>query len=201
GIGFAIPMQDVLAGVPRLKEVKAHQKGIHGVRMKSPDKYGALPEVAEVTKDSAASRAGLKAGDVITEIAGQPVVRMAQILHVLGTKYEGDKVSLKFKRGDKTHAVNNLELAGTLAVFAHSFLGVLPMRDDPKLGVEIRFVYPKSPAEKAGLKEGDRIVKVGWAGKPLSPFTGTKRGRNELFDFLNTIGPGTELEMEIIRKE
>src|SRR5262245_35634192 len=75
------------------------------------------------------------------------------------------------------------------------------MRDDPKLGVEIRFVYPDSPADKAGLREGDRIVKVGWAGRPLSPFTGQKRGRNELFDLLNAVSPGTELEIEVLRKD
>ena len=41
-----------------------------------------------------------------------------------------------------------------------AFLGILPMRDDDKDGVEIRYVYPKSPAETAGLKVGDRITKA-----------------------------------------
>ena len=75
-----------------LRAGKDLQKGILGVRMKSPDKYGALPEVADVTKDSAASRAGLKAGDVITEIEGQPVVRMAQIL---GDKLEASEEAIE----------------------------------------------------------------------------------------------------------
>lgn len=201
GIGFAIPMEDVLAALPRLKNGKDIQKGILGVRMKSPDRYGAVPEVSEVIKDSAAARAGLKAGDIITEIEGERVVRMAQVLHLLGPKYEGDKISLKFKRGDKTIDVANLELAGTLAVYAHSFLGILPMRDDPKLGVEVRYIYHASPAAKAGLNEGDRIVKLGWAARPLSPFTGQKRGRDELVDLLNLVSPGTELEMEVVRKD
>src|SRR5262249_28752833 len=151
GIGFAIPMEDVLAVLPRLRQGKDLRKGILGVRMKSADKYSVLPEIAEVTKDSAAARAGVKGAAIIVEGEGKPVVRMAQVLHLLGSKYEGDKVSLKFKRGDQIIEVKDLELVGTLAVFAHSFLGVLPMRDDPKLGVDIRFVYPKSPAEKAGL--------------------------------------------------
>ena len=40
------------------------------------------------------------------------------------------------------------------------------MRDDPEPGVEIRFVFPKSPAEAAGLKAGDRITKIGFTGRP-----------------------------------
>ena len=42
------------------------------------------------------------------------------------------------------------------------------MRDDPKLGVEVRYVFEKSPAEKAGLKAGDRIVKFGTDDKMMT---------------------------------
>src|SRR5262245_45122909 len=152
GIGFAIPMEDINAILPRLKEGKDLKKGLLGIRLKSPDIYSVAPEIAEVSKDTAAAKAGLKAGDIIVELDGKPVVRMAQILHILGPKYEGDKISLKYKRGKDVVAVNNLELVSALQEYAHPFLGILPMRDDPKLGVEIRHVFPKSPAEKAGLK-------------------------------------------------
>ncbi len=201
GIGFAIPMEDVLAVVPRLKDGKDLKKGLLGVRMKAADQYVSLPEIGQVTKDSAADRAGLKPGDIITEIDGKPVVRMAQVLHQLGTKYEGDKINLKFRRGKDVITVNNLELVGSLAIFAHPFLGILPMRDDPKLGVEIRFVYPGSPADKAGIKEGDRIVKYGSASKKLAGFTGQQRGKNELLAFFNTLTPGAEIDLEISRKD
>jgi S1-C subfamily serine protease/predicted esterase len=200
GIGFAIPLQDVMAVLPRLKLGKDLKKGVLGVRMKSPDKYGAIPEIADVTKDTAAARAGLKAGDIIVEVEGKPVVRMAQILHHLGPKYEGDKISLKYKRGDQVIALD-LELVGTIAVYAHPFLGILPMRDDPRAGVEIRYIYPTSPAHKAGLKEGDRIVKVGGGSRALSTFSGLKTARNELFEVLASLHPGMELEMEVIRKD
>lgn len=200
GIGFAIPMEDVLAALPRLKQGKDLKKGLLGVRLGSQDIYGAAPVVSDVVKDSAAAAAGIKAGDLIVEIDGKPVVRMAQILHILGPKYEGDKIALKFKRGNEVIAVNNLELVSSLKEFAHPFLGILPMRDDPRLGVEVRFVYPKSPAEKAGLKPGDRIVKVG-QGKVMRPFSGAKPGRDEMIDFLNTQPPGTELQLEVVRKD
>ena len=47
-----------------------------------------------------------------------------------------------------------------LTAFPQAFLGVLPLRDDPELGEEIRYVYPKAPRTKAGIKAGDRIMKI-----------------------------------------
>ena len=196
GIGFAIPMEDVMAIVPRLQRGKDLKKGLLGIRMKSADMYGAAPEIGEVANDSSASRAGLKPGDIIVEIDGQPVLRMAQILHTLGTKYEGDKISLKYKRGKDVVAVDDVELVGQLTATANAFLGLLPMRDDPKLGVEIRYVYPNSPADKAGLKAGDRIVKYG-TGKTETAFTGAVSGREELLGWLNAQTAGTEIKLEV----
>jgi serine protease Do len=200
GIGFAIPMEDVMAVLPRLKEGKDLKKGLLGIRMKSGDMYGAAPEIGEVTPDSAAFRAGLKPGDVIVEVQGQPVLRMAQILHLLGTKYDGDKISLKYKRGKDVVALSDLQLVGQLTVTANAFLGILPMRDDPKLGVEVRYVFPKSPADKAGLKPGDRIVKYG-VGKPQLPFTGDVSGQAQLLGWLNTLSGGNEVKLEVKTKD
>ena len=42
------------------------------------------------------------------------------------------------------------------------------MRDDPGEGEEVRFVFPDSPAAKAGLKVGDRIKKIG-VGRKCGP--------------------------------
>jgi serine protease Do len=198
GIGFAIPMEDVLAVLPRLKEGKDLHKGLLGVRLNTPDLFSTAPVIGQVTPGSAAAKAGLKPGDILTEIDGHPVVRMAQILHVLGPKYEGDTVSLKYKRGGKEITVEHLELVGTLSAYVHPFLGILPVRDDPKLGVLVRYVFAGSGADKAGIKPGDRIVKYG-KGKLLVPFKGLKRGRDELLDFLNTTRPNEEIKLEVAK--
>jgi S1-C subfamily serine protease len=202
GIGFAVPMEDVMAVVPKLKTGKDLHKAVLGVRMKGGDQYGVLPEVDEVVQPSAAAKAGLQKGDVISEIEGKAVFNQAQVLHLIGPKYEGDDISFKFKRGDKEIAVAAVELISTAKStrYQHPFLGILALRDDPKLGVAVRYVYPKSPAEAAGLKAGDRIVKYGLPGK-VSGFKGDKRGRDELAEFLNTLTPQTTVELEIVDKD
>ncbi len=196
GIGFAIPMEDVLAVLPRLKLGKDLKKGLLGVRMKSTDMYGAVPEINEVANESSAARAGLKKGDILVEIDGHSIVRMAQALHVLGTKYEGDKISLKYKRGKEIKTVDQVELVGQMTVTASAYLGILPMRDDPRLGVDVRHVFPNTPAEQAGLKPGDRIVKYG-----PTEFSGDVSGRDEFMAWLSTQTPGTEVKLEVKTRE
>ena len=78
------------------------------------------------------------------EIDGKPVHNQAQVLHRLGTKYEGDTVTVKVQRGNEEKTFKDVRLGGVLAAYGQAFLGILPMRDDPELGVEVRYVYPRA---------------------------------------------------------
>ena len=197
GIGFAIYMEDVMAALPRLREGKDLRRGLLGITMQGADQFGVPPTVATVAPDSAALRAGLKQGDVIVEVDGKPVKSQAQLLHATGGKYEGDSVNLGIKRGNETIKLDNIKLAGTLTSYPHPFLGVLPMRDDPEPGEEVRYVYPGSPADAAGLKAGDRLMKIAVGGQPLQmPIA----GRDSLTNTLNRLQPGTEVTLEVLRK-
>ncbi|MEZ5346418.1 MAG: PDZ domain-containing protein [Pyrinomonadaceae bacterium] len=60
--------------------------------------------VSSVGKDSPAEKAGLKAGDVITEIDGKKVERTYDMIHSLGLKNEGD-VTLTVVRDKKSRTV------------------------------------------------------------------------------------------------
>jgi serine protease Do len=194
GIGFAIPLEDVNAVLPRLREGHDLKRGLLGIVPKNPpEKYDALPEIASVLPDSAAARAGMRAGDIVTEVDGVRVVRQAQVMHVIGNKYEGDVVSVKIKRGKEEIRLNDLRLAGALVTFARGFLGILPMRDDPEPGVEVRYVYPGSSADRAGLKATDRILKAGL--DTLKPVA----GRDHLMAFLGSVPADTEIQLQVRR--
>jgi serine protease Do len=197
GIGFAIPLEDINAVLPRLKQGQDLKKGQLGISLQSQDIYGVKPVVANTVPDSAAQRGGIKAGDILTEINGVPVVRQAQILHLLGDKYEGDTVSVKVLRDQEELSFPNLKLTGTLSAFIYPFLGILPIRDDAELGEEVRYVFPSSPAEAAGLKIGDRIMKIGTSEDALTPFS----GRDGLTALLNQLQPGMEIKLEVNRKD
>ncbi|MDZ4686709.1 MAG: PDZ domain-containing protein, partial [Planctomycetaceae bacterium] len=87
-----------------------------------------------------------------------PVTRMAQLRQVLGRKYADDVVRLEVRRDEKT-ARMEVKLVGELPPFAAGYLGVLPERNATTPGATIRLVLSGSPAEQAGLKPRDRIVK------------------------------------------
>ena len=94
------------------------------------------PVVAKVDPDSAAARSGLKPNDAIVAINGQ------RLYHILGIAdfirdHSGEQLTLTVERGGKTVP--------------------LPFNPgNPKIGS----VFKDSPADRAGLKEGDEVVAV-----------------------------------------
>ncbi len=168
GIGFAIPLEDVLATLDRLKEGKDIRQGLAGFSFASQDLYEQEPKIDRVRYDSPIYQAGIKDGDVIVELNGQKVSRSAQVRQVLGSKIEGDKLTISVKRGEQV-LKSDITLVGELKPFEAGFLGVLPVREavrgqetgDRKqgAGVGVRWVYKESPAANAGLLPRDLIVK------------------------------------------
>lgn len=163
GIGFAIPFVDVLSTLDRLKQGQDLLPGLLGITFKSQDEFAGETVLDRVRYGSPAQQAGLKTGDKLTHLDGKPITRIAQFRQLLGTKYAGEKISLKARRGNQEIAAD-LTLAGELVPFETPFLGILPQRltaDQPaQQGTKIRAVVPDSPAVKAGLQAGMTILKV-----------------------------------------
>ncbi|MFM8275306.1 MAG: PDZ domain-containing protein [Gemmata sp.] len=197
GIGFAVPLEDIFAVLPRLKEGKDLRRGLLGVSPQGTDTYNAPPVVGAIQPDSAAQRAGLLVGDKILEINGKKVPNYSTLQHIMGPLYEGDEIVLKVSRGAEEKEFRGVKLLGTTTAYVAAYLGVLPMRDDPGPGVEVRFVYPKSPADAAGIKVGDRIMKLGAGMAPPAPV----QNRGTFIQAMQRFAPNTELKLELKRKE
>jgi S1-C subfamily serine protease/predicted esterase len=206
GIGYAVPLEDILAVVPRLKEGKDLRRGLLGITPQGSDQYGTQPVIGAVQPDSAAARAGIQVGDKIVEIDDRPIPNYSTLQHALGPKYEGEKVQVKVMRGDKPVEFPSITLLGSLTAYVNPFLGILPMRDDAEEGVLVRYVYPRSPAEAAALKVGDRIMKVGPKPDPMAKGKGPAtmiavKNAAALAGILARLSPGTEIQLEVKRKD
>ncbi|HHK41043.1 MAG TPA: PDZ domain-containing protein, partial [Planctomycetaceae bacterium] len=98
-------------------------------------------------------------------IDGKPIVRQAQLKHALGPRYAGETVRVEVERGKERKRLSfDVKLAATIEPYAHPFLGVLPETfslEPSKNGILIRYVYPDSPAQQAGVKPGDRLIRIG----------------------------------------
>lgn len=170
GIGFAVPLEDINRVLPQLEKGEDLRAGLMGISMKRGDMFADPAEIAAVRPNSPAYHAGLKAKDKVVEIDGHPIATQAQLKHLLGPLYGGDKITVVVLRG-KDRIEKSIELVDKLTTYVDPFLGVLPMRPlagkpQPEPGVVVRYVYPDSPAAKAGVKVGDRMTAI--AGKPLA---------------------------------
>jgi len=176
GIGFAIPSNMVRSIMEQLIATGSVNRGQLGVLTLSltpeyrkslglaDDVQGAL--VTQVAEGSAAARAGIQAGDVITNVSNQPVKGAAELRNAIGMLKVGESVGVGLLRDGKPRNVTAVlrepaQLADASAL--HEALAGADLVDAPEGtggGVVIRAVQPDSPAAQAGLRAEDRIVAV-----------------------------------------
>lgn len=110
GIGFAIPsnmVKNLTEQMVKFGQVKRGELGIMGTElnselakaMKVDAQRGAF--VSQVMPGSAAAKAGIKAGDVITTLNGKPISSFAALRAQVGTMPIGSKVELGLLRDGK----------------------------------------------------------------------------------------------------
>ncbi|MFN5853130.1 MAG: PDZ domain-containing protein [Pirellulaceae bacterium] len=162
GIGFAIPIDQVLAKLPVVQAGTTILPGKLGIRPKSDDPFTGPVVVAGVAPGSPAIAAGLKAGDEIVEVNQKPITRWNQMQHAMGSLDAGDTVAIAVRR-DGERVELKAELAAKIPPYREPFLGlILHPIEDPK-GMKIDAVVPGSPADQAGLKVGGTITQVSGA--------------------------------------
>lgn len=119
GLGFAIPSKDFLPVVSEIIETGKVERPYIGIGMTNlvdvprhylqelPNEVEAGVVVASVDESSAAAKAGVKEGDVITELNGKEVANVADLRRQLyGDLKVGDKIDLTIFRDGKQMTVS-----------------------------------------------------------------------------------------------
>jgi len=117
GVAFAVPADTVKAVIPQLKDKGAVTRGwmgaevqsvtpdiAEGLGMKNKDAGGAI--VAGVQGNGPAAKAGLKTGDVITQLDGQPVKGANELIKKIQAIAPGSSVELATLRQGKERKVS-----------------------------------------------------------------------------------------------
>jgi serine protease Do/serine protease DegQ len=202
GIGFAIPVNMARSVMDQLIRYGSVKRGQLGVSMYTvtpdiahslglPSAVGAL--VSQVVEGSPADHAGIRTGDVITSVNGQPVKSNSELRNTIGLLRVGDKVDIGLLRDGKPLRVTAV-IADTTAEppagpqsIHKSFEGAV-LGDAPDAGgALVRSVEPGSAAAQAGLRADDVIV-------------GANRGRvNNVHELRERAKGATVLVLEVRR--
>jgi serine protease Do len=188
GVGFAIPSNMISHMLPTLIKGGKITRGMLGVGIQDLDKdlakqfqmsepNGAL--VTSVLPGSAAEKAELKVGDVITSFDGTQVQNTRELRNRVAATAPGTKVKVGLVRGGKelTLSVTLAEVSGEAAESAvagqeteQPKLGLTFQTLTPalaqryglteKAGVLITDVEQGSPAASVGLQEGDLVLEA-----------------------------------------
>lgn len=101
GIGFAVPVADVMGHLDRLKKGENLYPGFLGVVFEADGKLGGAA-IKEVVADGPAGKAGLRKGDLITHVGGAATDSQYRFRFEIGRRIAGDTVELTVKRGAET---------------------------------------------------------------------------------------------------
>lgn len=205
GAGFAIPSQIARPIVASLIEHGKVEHGYLGVGINdvTPDNAKFFDDanangavITQVSPNSPAGRAGLRAGDVVTAINGQPVMNASELQMAVSEDAAGNSVALDVLRDGKPQqfsvTLGKLEegrevaasVTGSQTQSGKLGLSVANLNSDARQqlnlpdqlqGVVIAQVRPGSPAEDAGLASGDVILEV-----DRKPVDSTDQFRSEI---------------------
>lgn len=181
GIGFAIPSNLVREVMKQLIATGKVQRGSLGVQVQALTpriakllklKHNRGVVVTGVSDDSAAQRAGLQPGDVLTTLDGKPLRSVQQLRNAEGLLLLGSTVRLSVQRDGRTLQVNATlsaikragidggQLDPRLAGVRFSSLSAA-QRSQGWYGAAITAVKAGSRAARAGLRAGDVLIGVG----------------------------------------
>jgi serine protease Do/serine protease DegQ len=182
GIGFAIPVNMARNVMDQLVKFGTVKRGLLGVNIYNVtpdiaqlyglgDAKGAL--VSQVIEGSAAEKAGIRTGDVITSINGQTVKSNAELRLAISQLRVGQSVDVGIIRDGKPSKVTALiedsaepaepakESTPKESNTIHPGFEGASLADAPDGGgALVRTVDPGSPAAQNGLRNGDIVIGV-----------------------------------------
>ena len=165
GYGFAIPSNIVGKIVEDIMEYGVVQRGYLGVMIRNVNGNFAREEGLEVTEgvyidsvleNGAASKAGIREGDVITSINGKEITKSSELQELIARQRPGDQVEMIANRNGKeipiTATLQSRE--GSTETMSKAKGKVLA-----KLGAELDDIT-KATARKLNIRGGVRIRKL-----------------------------------------
>ncbi|MFN3190632.1 MAG: PDZ domain-containing protein [Aureliella sp.] len=172
GIGFAIPLQEILIRLERLQKGNDIRPGKLGVITSDQNEMAGPVQVVGALPGSAAGKADVRAGDIILKANDQPVRILSNLRHAIASVDAGNLLQLEVLRNGKIVTGIDCTLTESIPTYRRRYLGirVRTTAGSPESkqneGVSVVTVDSDSPAAEAGMKAGMKITALN--GKPLT---------------------------------
>jgi len=106
GVGFAIPIDQVKITADQILRTGEARYPVIGATVNTGDASAVGAKILNVGSDSPASRAGLKKGDLVTEIGGDKVADGIALIVAIRAHQPGDTVTFTVRRGSDQMSVH-----------------------------------------------------------------------------------------------
>lgn len=173
GIGFAIPIDDVLAMLDEFLQSDVKRPIIGFFIEKRRDEKGPYLYISKVIPGSPAEKYGIKLGDRIVELNRKKIKEGTKIQSVLRTMRQQESIQFKVAKGSKS-VIMNIDVKdigsyvpapideGLCSVRISDIKGYpkLKFKLKEKDGVVVTKVLSGSAGPKCGLRTGDVIFKI-----------------------------------------
>lgn len=170
GIGFAVPLEDIMRRLPAMQQGNDVHPGRIGFRWRGADEYSDAVTLQGITPGSPAAKAGIRAGDKILSVGPSTdqlvsIENVSQMKHVMGPMDAGMTLAVVVQRDGQPQTFE-CKLVKELPVYREPFLGILSDPYDTQSPGKITGLIPGSPAVAAGIALGDTIVSI--QGEPIT---------------------------------
>jgi putative serine protease PepD len=106
GIGFAVPSNTARQVVPQLERGQTVKHSWLGVQTSADPTSPSGAQVQSVVPGGPAEKAGLRKGDLIKALDGQPVKDPSALSSAIAVKKPGDKITVQIERNGLTQELN-----------------------------------------------------------------------------------------------
>lgn len=159
GIGFAIPIEEVLKRLPKLQKGEDIYPGKAGIRPSLNDDFRGPVILAGVAPGTPAFKAGLKAGDKLLKVNDTTIQWPNHIRHALGNADAQTLVNVTVERDGKAKNVD-VELVKELPVYRTPFWGILPDYNYQNSITQKKASETDSKVDSKVAREGVRVAAI-----------------------------------------
>ncbi|MEM7475502.1 MAG: PDZ domain-containing protein [Planctomycetota bacterium] len=179
GIGFAIPIADIMQRLPTMQKGEDIYEGKLGAVTKDQNEMAGPVRIVGAIPGSPAGKAGLQAGDIILRANDQTIGLLADLKHAIAKVDAGETLNLEvFRDGERVSGLQ-CELSKEVPIYQRRYLGLRfsqlanPEESNEKDAEQdnksaeakpvdsqatIMGIQADSPAANSDLKVGDTIT-------------------------------------------